>query len=160
MTPGTTYNLRIIAVDAAGDGEPSTVITFATLPDPQAQQAEPEPNSPATGRPGIGGAPSVGSTLAADLSAISDADGLDNAAYGYQWLAGDTEIAGATGATYTVASGDEGKAIKVRVGFTDDARQRGISDQRGHGTGDGAGAARRCGNGGRRDSDPDLQRVP
>ena len=37
------------------------------------------------------------------------------------WLADDVEVAGAEGATYTVASGDAGKTIKVRVDFTDDA---------------------------------------
>ena len=38
----------------------------------------------------------------------------------YQWLADDTEIAGATSLTYTLAATDEGKAIKVQVTFTDD----------------------------------------
>ena len=41
--------------------------------------------------------------------------------YGYQWLADDTEIDGATGSTYTLQASDNGKAIKVRVTFTDDA---------------------------------------
>ena len=38
----------------------------------------------------------------------------------YQWLADDADIAGSTGSTYTVVSGDVGKAIRVRVAFTDD----------------------------------------
>ena len=122
LSPGTGYNLRVIAVNAAGDSEPSNVVTFTTQPDPAgAQQAESDPNSLATGRPGIDGNPSVGGTLTADISGISDADGLDDAAYSYQWLAEDAEIAGATGDTYTVVSGDVGKAIKVRVSFTDDS---------------------------------------
>ena len=50
-----------------------------------------------------------------------DADGLDNATFSYQWLADDAYISGATGSTYTLADADEGKAIKVRVSFTDDA---------------------------------------
>ena len=49
-----------------------------------------------------------------------DADGLDDVSFTYQWLADDTEIAGATGLTYTVAAADEGKAIKVEISFTDD----------------------------------------
>ena len=53
-------------------------------------------------------------------SGIVDADGLDDVSFTYQWLADDTEIAGATGLTYTVAAADEGKAIKVEVSFTDD----------------------------------------
>ena len=39
----------------------------------------------------------------------------------YQWLADDTDIAGATGLTYTLVAEDEGKAITVQVSFTDDA---------------------------------------
>ena len=53
-------------------------------------------------------------------SGIVDTDGLDDLSFTYQWLADDTEIAGATGLTYTVAAEDEGKAIKVDVSFTDD----------------------------------------
>ena len=122
LTPGVWYNARVIAVNEAGDSEPSNVVSFTTQPDPDGgQQSESKPNNPATGAPGISGTPSVGGTLTADVSGIGDADGLENAAFTYQWLADDAEIAGATGATYTVVSGDEGKAIRVRVGFTDDA---------------------------------------
>ena len=78
-------------------------------------------NSPATGTPTISGTVQVGETLTADTSGIADEDGLDNAAFTYQWLADDTEIAGATGSTYTLTDADEGKAIKVQVSFTDDA---------------------------------------
>ena len=63
----------------------------------------------------------MGQTLTADKSRISDVDGLDNVSYSYQWLADDAEIDGATSSTYTVQSSDEGKVIKVRVTFTDDA---------------------------------------
>ena len=124
LTPGVWYNVRVIAVNTVGDSEPSNVATRRTETDPgqaQAQQAEPEPNNPATGRPVVNRTPFVGGTLTADVSGIGDGDGLENAAFTYQWLAGDAEIAGATGAKYTVVSGDEGKAIRVRVGFTDDA---------------------------------------
>ena len=82
-------------------------------------------NSPATGAPVITGTPRVGETLTADASNIEDADGLDNVSYSYQWISNDwvsdTDIAGETGPSYTMTSGDEGKAIKVRVTFTDDA---------------------------------------
>ena len=79
------------------------------------------PNSPATGAPTISGTVQVGETLTADTSGIADADGLDAAAFTYQWLADDDAIAGATGSTYTLADADEGKAIKVQVSFADDA---------------------------------------
>ena len=78
-------------------------------------------NSAATGAPIISGTVQVGETLTADTSGIEDADGLDNAAVTYQWLADNAAIAGATGSTYTLADDDEGKAIKVHVSFTDDA---------------------------------------
>ena len=78
-------------------------------------------NSPATGQPTISGTAQVGQTLTAGTSEISDVDGLTNVTYSYQWLADDADIAGATATTYTLADADEGKAIKVRVSFTDDA---------------------------------------
>ena len=78
-------------------------------------------NSAATGVPTISGTVQVGETLTADTSGIADEDGPDNAAFTYQWLAGDTEIQGATNSTYTLADADEGKAVKVQVSFTDNA---------------------------------------
>ena len=81
----------------------------------------PEPNTPATGAPTIGGTPQVGEELTASTSGISDADGLDDARFAYQWIRTDTDISGATGSTYTAVEADEGERLKVRVGFTDDA---------------------------------------
>ena len=81
----------------------------------------PPSNSAATGAPTIGGTARVGESLTASTSGISDADGLANASFTYQWLADDTEISGATGSSYTLVATDEGKAIKVTVSFTDDA---------------------------------------
>ena len=75
----------------------------------------------ATGKPGITGAAQVDQLVTAITSGIQDTDGLENAAFQFQWLADNTEIAGATGSTYTPASGDVGKSIKVRVDFTYDA---------------------------------------
>ncbi len=84
------------------------------------QQSLPQ-NSAATGAPTIGGTAQVGETLTAITSGISDADGLANATFTYQWLADDTDISGATTSSYTPVAGDVGKAIKVTVSFTDDA---------------------------------------
>ena len=82
-------------------------------------------NSPATGAPIISGAAYVGNTLTADTSGISDADGLTNGTFGYQWIRNDrttdADISGATGATYTLVEADEGRNVKVRANFTDDA---------------------------------------
>ena len=77
-------------------------------------------NRPATGAPTIGGTVQVGETLTTDRSEIADAEGLDNVSFSYQWLADDVEIPGATDSTYVLDADDEGKAIKVRVSFTDD----------------------------------------
>ncbi len=78
-------------------------------------------NTPGTGEPTVSGRAQAGETLTADTSGIADADGLSNVTYSYQWIADDTDITGATAAAYTLADGDVGKAIKVRVSFTDDA---------------------------------------
>ena len=59
--------------------------------------------------------------LTASTSGISDADGLDNASFAYQWIRTGADIGGATGSTYTAVAADEGKTLKVRVSFTDDA---------------------------------------
>ena len=89
--------------------------------EPCSEDADTPDNSPATGAPTISGTAQVGETLTANTSGIADADGLANATFSYQWLADDSDISGATNATYTLVAADEGKAIKVQVGFTDDA---------------------------------------
>ena len=97
-----------------------------TLPGPE-EEGEPDnpepddPNSPAAGAPTISGTAQVGETLTADTSPIDDADGLSNATFEYQWIAGGTDIAGATGSTYTLTSSEQGQTIQVKVTFTDDA---------------------------------------
>ena len=99
--------------DDGGNDETLTSAATATV--------EAAPNSPATGAPTISGTAQVGETLTADTSGVADADGLDAAAFSYQWLADDSEVAGATGSTYTLVEADEGKTVTVRVSFTDDA---------------------------------------
>ena len=85
----------------------------------------PVANTAAMGEPTISGTPQVGQTLTADTSAISDADGLSNVSYNYQWNANnenaDTSLNGATASTHTPSVADVGKTIKVTVSFTDDA---------------------------------------
>ena len=110
---GKTIKVRVSFTDDAGNDEALT--SDAT----DAVQAR--PNSHATGAPVISGTVRVDETLTADTSGISDADGLDNATFGYQWLADGTVIAGSTGSSYTLVDAEEGKAVKVRVSVTDDA---------------------------------------
>ena len=112
---GKAIAVQVSFTDDSGNDESLT--SAAT----DAVAASPAPNSPATGAPAITGTAQVGETLTADTSGIADADGLANATYSFQWLADDTEIAGATSLTYTLVDADEGKAIKVEVTFTDDA---------------------------------------
>ena len=92
---------------------------------PMELTVQPRPNNPAAGAPTTSGTPEVGETLTADTSAISDADGMTNATFSYQWVSYDgsgyTDIAGATGTSYTPAPAYEGSAFKVSVSFTDDA---------------------------------------
>ena len=89
--------------------------------EPCSEDADTPDNSPATGAPAISGTAQVGETLTANTSGIADPDGLGSVQYEYQWLADDSEIAGATGSTYTLADSDEGKTVRVQASFTDDA---------------------------------------
>ena len=96
---------------------------------------EPVTNSSAvnaTGKPAISGGPRVGEELTAQMGTIADANGLTKAeagdtgyAYEYQWIRVDggaeTDIPGADAKTYTPVADDEGKKLKVRVSFKDDA---------------------------------------
>ncbi len=125
VDPGVLYVYRVQAViDFFGDvGEASDPVSIRTPVQTASPPVTPDEqdNTPAAGRPTVGGTAQVGETLTADTSAITDDDGLSNASFRYMWLAGDADIAAATGSTYTVAPEDKGKAIKVRVDFTDDA---------------------------------------
>ena len=109
---GKTIRVRLSFTDDAGNEE--SVTSAAT-------EAVTVANSPASGAPSIGGTAQVSETLTVDTSGIADADGLTNASFAYRWLADDVEIAGATASTYTLTSSEQGKTIKVRLSFTDDA---------------------------------------
>ena len=113
VTGGVRHVYRVKAINAAGLSERSNHVKV----DPPEREA----NSPATGAPVITGTAQVGETLMADTSGIADENGLDDVSFTYQWIAGGADIAAATGATYTLADTDEGKAIRVRVSFTDNA---------------------------------------
>ena len=131
--------LRVRAMSCAGESEWSQIeelygtkaSDWEDVPVPEVaegDQIEPCPedvdtsdNSPATGAPTISGTALVGEVLEVDTSGIADADGFTNAAFTYQWLADDVDISGATGSTYTLTDSEEGKAVKIEVGFTDNA---------------------------------------
>ena len=112
---GERLKVRVAFEDDAGNAERRT--SAAT----DAVKAAPRANAPAEGAPAIRGKARVGGTLTASTSGVTDADGLDNATFAYQWLRGGADISGATGATYTVVEADLGEWLKARVEFTDDA---------------------------------------
>ena len=82
------------------------------------------PNNIPTGEVTISGTVQVGQTLTADASTIADEDGLEGVTFSYQWMRSDgttdTDIQDATSETYTPVAGDIGKALRVRVSFTDE----------------------------------------
>ena len=114
---GKTIKVRVTFTDDAGNEETLTSAATATV--------AARPNSPATGLPTISGTAQVDETLTADTSGITDADGLTNVSYSYQWIrndgTNDSDIGGQTGSTYALTDEDVEKSIKVRVSFTDDA---------------------------------------
>ena len=126
---GKVIKVTVSFTDDAGNAETltSAATTAVTLTGgstnslEQSNQEDVQENSAATGAPTIGGTAQVGESLTASTSDISDADGLANPSFTYQWLAAAADIDGATTSSYTLVAGDVGKAIKVRVSFTDDA---------------------------------------
>ena len=113
-----TYYVR---VQAQAVGNNNYRLRYGISPGPE--QSTPE-NSTASGSPAITGTAQVHETLSADTAGIADANGLNNVEYAYRWVRStggvDTDIADATGATYTLVRGDLGHTVKVRVSFTDD----------------------------------------
>ena len=110
---GKAIKVRVSFTDDAGNEETLTSVATAAV--------TAAANNPATGLPAISGTAQAGKTLTAGTSGIADADGLTNVSYSYQWLADDTEISGATNSSYTLTGDEVGKAVKVKVSFTDDA---------------------------------------
>ena len=117
--PAGSYDLTATAYKNNGDVLGTLKVSFSVAYAAPAEEQQPTQNTLATGAPAIDGVARVGETLTADTSGIIDDDGLDNAAFAYQWLRGDADIPGATGETYTLVKDDEGSTIKVKVSFTD-----------------------------------------
>ena len=110
---GKTIKVKVSFTDDADNEE--TLTSEATV------EVAAASNRDATGAPTISGTPQVRETLTADTADIADEDGLTNVAYRYQWIAGGSDINGATSSTYTLTASEQGKTIKVKVSFTDDA---------------------------------------
>ena len=120
VTPDVRHTYRVKAINAVGISRRSDYVRVTPT-----QPAEPSQNSPATGRPTIGGTVQVGEELTASTSGIADADGLTNVSYSHQWIrndgTSDIDITDATDSTYTLVAADEGNTIKVKVSFADGA---------------------------------------
>ncbi len=112
---GKSYEVQVRATNDEGDG-------------PWAAWGA--DNSPATGKPTIGGTPQVGQTLTAGMGTIADADGLPTTTfptgYRFQWVrvatgGGETNVGTAGSSTYSPTSADVDSTIVVKVSFTDGA---------------------------------------
>jgi hypothetical protein len=101
-------NLRVTVADGAAATASST-FAFAVF----------NTNDPPSGQPAITGTPAVGTTLAVDVSGITDSDGPGTLASSFQWLRTGTPIAGATAPTYFVDDADLGHTLAVRIGWID-----------------------------------------
>ena len=112
LTDGVEYIVRVVAHNEVGESPP---------PDPVTGTPGGAGNTPATGTPTISGTAQVGETLTVETSGIDDADGLTAPGFEYQWLVDGADIAGAAGSSYTLVDADQGKTLRVRVSFTDDA---------------------------------------
>ena len=114
----TTHDAYIhAATSGTGTGTGTYTIEVEEVTTSMGQRA----NSPATGGPGITGTVRAGETLTATTDGIEDEDGLTGSVFSYQWVRSGADIKGAASSTYTMTDDDEGKAIQVRVTFSDDA---------------------------------------
>ena len=78
-----------------------------------------EGNAPPLGQPLILGDAEEDTTLAADVSAVSDADGIVAGTETYAWLRDGVAIEGATESTFTTRQPDVGAEITLVFGYTD-----------------------------------------
>jgi hypothetical protein len=74
-------------------------------------------NDAPVGLPLAQGSATEDQTLALDVAAIADADGLGG--YAFQWQRNGVAIGGATNATYTLGDADVGAVLTARVSYTD-----------------------------------------
>ncbi|MDP7150849.1 MAG: hypothetical protein QGI08_03510 [Paracoccaceae bacterium] len=108
---GLPISLRVSFEDGFGNVE--TFTSDATDPVENV-------NDPVEGNVTITGNATEGEMLTADVSGLSDPDGMDGATFAYQWLRDGAPIRGATLGTYDLTGDDVGAAISVEVSFTDD----------------------------------------
>ena len=88
----------------------------------------PPPNRHAAGVPLVHGERRVGETLTADITGITDPEGLSDPRFTYSWIRGDgvdeESITGEESETYTLTDDDAGQRIKTLVTFLDNEEGR------------------------------------
>ena len=133
---GPMRTTQSVTVTAVADGEDETgesiTIAFGDLPSTVSAGSittvtvslVDRLNFAAQGDPLAHGDRKVGATLTADTGGITDANGLTNPMFAYQWQRVDgattADITGETTDTYTLTGDDLGKRIQLEVQFTDD----------------------------------------
>ena len=127
---GTSGTMTLTTVDDTGDEPDKTVEVVARIGGEEIARRSlllrdnETPNAAPAGKPAVTGLAQVGRLLTAGTTGISDADGLGNVVYEYQWVRRDgteeVDIAGATAASYRPVKVDVGRMLLVRVSFTDD----------------------------------------
>uniref|UniRef100_Q3APA7 DUF4347 domain-containing protein n=1 Tax=Chlorobium chlorochromatii (strain CaD3) TaxID=340177 RepID=Q3APA7_CHLCH len=103
--------ISVVANYTDGHNTPESKASVATV-------AVANTNDAPTGTVKITGSGQQGAILAADTSTLADADGLPTT-LAYQWYAGGVIITGATNGTYQLTKNEVGKAITVKVSYTD-----------------------------------------
>ena len=107
---GQTISVRYSYTDNYGTEE--SVVSAATA-------AVQNVNDAPTGSVVISGTARQGQTLTANVSSVTDADGINGPTIAYQWLRNDSVISGATGSSYTLTQADVGRNISVLYSYTD-----------------------------------------
>ncbi len=116
---GSTYTLtsaeigKIITVTVSYTDGQNSAESVTSAP----TTAVTDVNFAPTGSVSISGTPTQGQTLSASNS-LADPDGI-NGSISYQWYAGGSAIAGATGSTYTLTQAEVGKTISVTASYVD-----------------------------------------
>lgn len=103
-----TFTDDALAPPGPDDGRTTTVVQTVAIS---------ALNDPPVGQPTILGAAVEDATLTADLSGLSDADGLGPVSL--QWRRDGVAVAGATGTTYVLGDADVGRAISVTASYVD-----------------------------------------
>ena len=114
--PLNAYAFRVRAITSQGPTEWFNSYKIPSSGGPEDWAGVPEPaNSAAMGVPTNSGTLEVGEALSADVSSISDDNGLERVWFYYQWTrdggTDSTDIEGATGPSYTLSAEDINRSI-------------------------------------------------